>query len=67
MTEEKIPTGKLIPAGTGLRRYRDIEIKKENTRDYTQDLTFYDDEGELDLLGEDDNLTDLLDVDFQDM
>ena len=65
--KENVIIGKLIPAGTGLRRYRDIEIKKENTRDYTKDLTFYDDEGELDLLGEDDNLTDLLDVDFQDM
>ena len=65
--KENVIIGKLIPAGTGLRRYRDIEIKKENTRDYTQDLTFYDDEGEMDLLGEDDGLADLLDVDFQDM
>ena len=38
-----IPIG-LIPAGTGLKRYRDLEIKRENTRDYTNDLLYSDDD-----------------------
>ena len=33
--KENVIIGKLIPAGTGLKRYRDLEVKKENTRDYS--------------------------------
>jgi DNA-directed RNA polymerase subunit beta' len=36
--KENVIIGKLIPAGTGLRRYRNIEVKKENTRDYAADI-----------------------------
>ncbi|MDL2225148.1 DNA-directed RNA polymerase subunit beta' [Eubacteriales bacterium OttesenSCG-928-M02] len=31
--KENVIIGKLIPAGTGMRRYKEIEIKKENTRE----------------------------------
>ena len=34
--KENVIIGKLIPAGTGLSAYRDIEIKKESTRDYSR-------------------------------
>ena len=42
--KENVIIGKLIPAGTGLKRYRDLEIKRENTRDYTNDLLYSDDD-----------------------
>ena len=38
--KENVIIGKLIPAGTGLKRYRDLEVKKENTRDYSEDILY---------------------------
>ena len=38
--KENVIIDKLIPAGTGLKRYRDLEVKKENTRDYSEDILY---------------------------
>lgn len=38
--KENVIIGKLIPAGTGLKRYRDLEVKKENTLDYSEDILY---------------------------
>ena len=65
--KENVIIGKLIPAGTGLRRYRDIEIKKENTRDYAQDIQSITQGLQDDLLEADTSLDDLLDVHFDDL
>ncbi len=36
--KENVIIGKLIPAGTGLRRYKDIEVIKTGTRDYSDSI-----------------------------
>ncbi|MBQ9989236.1 MAG: DNA-directed RNA polymerase subunit beta' [Clostridia bacterium] len=45
--KENVIIGKLIPAGTGLRRYRDIDVVKENTRSYAQDFANITEELEI--------------------
>ena len=42
--KENVIIGKLIPAGTGLKKYRDLEVKKENTRDYSEDILYTNEE-----------------------
>lgn len=66
--KENVIIGKLIPAGTGLRRYRNIEVKKENTRDYAMDIQNITEALQDDLMDTiefDDD--DLLDIRFEDV
>ena len=65
--KENVIIGKLIPAGTGLRRYRSIEVKKENTRDYAMDIQNITETLQDDLLDTIDLDDELLDIGMDDI
>ena len=65
--KENVIIGKLIPAGTGLRRYRNIEVKKENTRDYAMDIQNITEALQDDLMDTIEFDDDLLDIRFEDL
>jgi DNA-directed RNA polymerase subunit beta' len=54
--KENVIIGKLIPAGTGMRRYRDVKLDVSGTDDYELDAEL-DDEISFDELEEDTELT----------